>query len=127
MHLNREFCSLCPAVKHLQWFTGYGGLGVDLFFVLSGFILCHSHLTRDVGLSLRTYFQFVWLRIARVYPAYLVAMAAVVAFVLTARHFGLSTTESHYPSGVLLPELFIRAVCGPGTFPNLVGMLWIGL
>jgi peptidoglycan/LPS O-acetylase OafA/YrhL len=107
MHLNAVFCSLCPALKHLQWLTGPGGYGVDLFFVLSGFILCYSHLARDAGMSLRTYFQFIWLRIARVYPAYVTAMAAVVAFVLTARYFGLPTTESHYPSGVLLPELLM--------------------
>src|SRR5476651_1583857 len=106
MHLNGEFCSLCPALRHLSWFTGFGGSGVDLFFVLSGFLLCHSHLARDAEMSLLTYFQFIWLRIARVYPAYVAAMAAMVAFVLMGRHFGLPTTDAHYPSGVLLPELF---------------------
>ena len=107
MHFNGEFCALCPPLKHLQWFTRFGGSGVDLFFVLSGFILCHSHLTRDAGLSLRAYLQFIWLRIARVYPAYVVAMLAMVTFVLAARHMGLSITEAHYSSWVLLPELFM--------------------
>jgi peptidoglycan/LPS O-acetylase OafA/YrhL len=94
-------------LNHLSWFTGFGGAGVDLFFVLSGFILCYSHLTRDVEMSLKTYLEFLWLRLARVYPAYLMALLAIVMFVLTARHFGLPTTESHYPAGVLLSELFM--------------------
>src|ERR1700690_405432 len=107
MHFSEEFCSLCPALKHLQWFTGSGGLGVDLFFVLSGFILCYSHSTRDAGVSVRAYFQFIWLRLARVCPAYVAALAAILTFVLTARLFGLPTTGTHYPPKVLLPELFM--------------------
>lgn len=106
MHLG-EFYSLCPALKHFRWLTGAGGLGVDLFFVLSGFILCYSHATRDAGISLRTYFQFIWLRVARIYPAYLAALAAIVSFVLTARHFGFPITDANYSTPVLWPELFM--------------------
>jgi peptidoglycan/LPS O-acetylase OafA/YrhL len=35
------------------------------------------------------------------------ALAAIVTFVLIARHFGMPTTEAHYPFSVLLPELFM--------------------
>ncbi len=57
MHLNGEFGSLFSPWKRVQWFTGAGGLGVDIFFVLSGFILCYNHSTRDAGTLFKTYLQ----------------------------------------------------------------------
>ena len=53
-----------------------GYLGVELFFVLSGFILCHVYLP-----SLETgrfrYGSFLWARLARVYPLHIATLAGV--------------------------------------------------
>jgi peptidoglycan/LPS O-acetylase OafA/YrhL len=52
-----------------------GDLGVDLFFLLSGFVLAHNYLHRLGGSpSLRGSLGFLWLRLARVWPLYLVAV-----------------------------------------------------
>jgi len=53
-----------------------GWLGVNMFFVLSGFILAYTGLN---GATLRrTHRAFWWARFSRIYPAYLLALA--VAF-----------------------------------------------
>lgn len=59
-----------------------GWLGVDLFFVLSGFVITHSYIDRlgarpraqDVG-------RFLWSRLARVWPVW-VLVSAIFAVVL---------------------------------------------
>ncbi|HEV8192144.1 MAG TPA: acyltransferase, partial [Ktedonobacterales bacterium] len=51
-----------------------GNLGVDCFFVLSGFILAYTYATSDGGL-LGTRRAFWVARIARIYPIYLLALA----------------------------------------------------
>ena len=59
----------------------HGYLAVDVFFVLSGFVmtLTYSHLF-ERGYSLRNYIKFLGRRIARVYPLYLAG--TLCAFVL---------------------------------------------
>jgi len=52
-----------------------GDLGVDLFFLLSGFVLAHNYLDRlGPRPSLESTLSFLWLRIARVWPLYMVAI-----------------------------------------------------
>lgn len=65
--------------------TGY--VGVNLFFVLSGFILAYTYLEPDRLPSVERR-KFWVARIARIYPLYLVAMILVAPFVIV--HF-LST------------------------------------
>jgi exopolysaccharide production protein ExoZ len=47
---------------------GFGHAGVDFFFVLSGFIITHAHMS-DVGRPERLY-RYLWRRITRIYPIY---------------------------------------------------------
>lgn len=46
-----------------------GYLGVELFFVLSGFILSHVYLERFRDCSFH-YGEFIWARLARIYPVH---------------------------------------------------------
>jgi peptidoglycan/LPS O-acetylase OafA/YrhL len=60
-------------------------LFVDLFFVLSGFVLCHAYgLAIGRGLS---FGRFMGLRLARVYPLHLAMLLAFVAYELLRRYF----------------------------------------
>ncbi len=61
--------------------VGNGYLFVDLFFVLSGFVMALTYgRTFATGFSLTHFRQFLWARIARIYPLY--ALMTLVSFVL---------------------------------------------
>ncbi|MDT7579051.1 MAG: hypothetical protein QOK35_315 [Pseudonocardiales bacterium] len=50
-----------------------GALGVDLFFVLSGFVIAHNYLDKlGPALRIRPTARFVWARACRIWPAYAV-------------------------------------------------------
>jgi peptidoglycan/LPS O-acetylase OafA/YrhL len=68
--------------------TRYGWLGVELFFLISGFVICMSGWGRSVG-------DFAASRVARLYPAYwfAVLLAAVVLTAATAR--GVGGSDEH--------------------------------
>lgn len=73
-----------------------GYLGVEVFFVLSGFILSHVYLEaagqgRAGGFSYR---GFLWARIARVYPLHLVTLAGMIGLGVAATVAGLTVSES---------------------------------
>lgn len=69
-----------------------GSLGVDLFFALSGFILAHTYLTRlGPRLQARRAGNFLWLRLARIYPVHFV-MLNVAGLAVIAQ--SLATGES---------------------------------
>jgi peptidoglycan/LPS O-acetylase OafA/YrhL len=74
-----------------------GYLGVEVFFVLSGFILSHVYLEaagkgrREGGFSYR---GFLWARIARVYPLHLVTLAGMMALGVAATVAGLTVSDS---------------------------------
>ena len=55
-----------------------GYLGVELFFTLSGFILCHVYLTA-FGEGRFRYGDFLWNRLARVYPLHLATLLGMIA------------------------------------------------
>ena len=53
-----------------------GYLGVEIFFTLSGFILCHVYLAQAEQHRLR-YGAFLWARLARIYPMHLAAIVLI--------------------------------------------------
>lgn len=64
-----------------------GYLGVEAFFTLSGFILCHVYLTAVEDRRFR-YGAFLWNRLARVYPLHLAALVGIGGMALAATAAG---------------------------------------
>jgi peptidoglycan/LPS O-acetylase OafA/YrhL len=72
-----------------------GAQGVDLFFILSGFVLAWNYLDRmGDSWSTRATLRFLWLRLARVWPVYLVTMHLAAAFVIFTLHVGHVPAEN---------------------------------
>ncbi len=70
-----------------------GAQGVDLFFILSGFVLTWNYLDRmGWSWSTRATVHFLWLRLARVWPVYLVTLHLAALWVIFTLHVG------HVPS-----------------------------
>jgi peptidoglycan/LPS O-acetylase OafA/YrhL len=94
IHLLRGIAAFLVVIDHnFGWYSlplldplvrlvdGYGQVGVTAFFVISGFVL---PLALEKGYRLRDFGTFLWKRIVRIEPTYLVSM--LVAFgILTAK------------------------------------------
>jgi peptidoglycan/LPS O-acetylase OafA/YrhL len=82
LHLEQAF----PALN-------YGYLGVDLFFVLSGFIITYVHQRDAAALSLRSVLRFYGLRLARMYPVHLLTLCGLLVIVLVGPRIGFTPTH----------------------------------
>ena len=91
-HLGGDLATLLPASKVLNRFIHSGYLGVDIFFVLSGFILAYNYLL--VPWSFHTYKNFLWLRLARIYPVHLFTLLLLVPIVLREHFFHIEVQSA---------------------------------
>ena len=57
----------------LKMVASAGYLGVDLFFVLSGFVIAYNYADLELHRSVSKFSDFLWKRLARIYPAHLLA------------------------------------------------------
>jgi peptidoglycan/LPS O-acetylase OafA/YrhL len=85
-----------------------GGRQVDIFFVLSGFILSLIYSERFLSqVNVRSYFDFLWRRFARIYPLHFFMLLLILAFVFAAKlagavvvngldRFDFSTLPQHF-------------------------------
>ena len=69
-----------------------GYLGVELFFVLSGFILSHVYLQAH-GEKRLNYSSFLWARLSRVYPLHLATLVGLGALGVAAMALGLNAGD----------------------------------
>jgi exopolysaccharide production protein ExoZ len=92
-----------------KWF-GMGLLGVDFFFVLSGFIIMYAHMDDDCALAAWKLYAFK--RLSRIYPAYIPVGVGLV--VLYAAMPGLSAAGG----GVTLVCLALSCCCPQMAHPH---------
>ena len=118
-----HFCWYFPAV-HPERYTGAvykGYLAVDLFFVLSGFVITHVYkegfAQRITG---RRYRDFLKARVARIYPLHITVLLLFVATATAERAASYALRGSFEP----IPLLGERSL--GGFFANLVMLqgLW---
>jgi peptidoglycan/LPS O-acetylase OafA/YrhL len=72
-----------------------GAQGVDLFFILSGFVLTWTYLDRmGRTWSMRATLRFLWLRLARVWPIYLVTLHLAAMWIIFTLNVGHVPSEN---------------------------------
>ena len=63
----------------LSTVAGGGFLGVDFFFVLSGFVIALNYSGDAAPTSVRSYLHFLKKRLARIYPVHVMVLLLLVA------------------------------------------------
>ena len=94
-----------------EWFA-FGQLGVDFFFVLSGFIITQSLSGRPLA------GQFVLNRLLRIFPPFWLVFFPVL---LVAK---LTEAYLHSPVTSSLQELFMAGLLLPQAQPPVIGVAW---
>ncbi|WP_233022602.1 acyltransferase family protein [Rhodopseudomonas boonkerdii] len=101
-----------PVGHFLVDHTWHFNLFVDLFFVISGYVIASQYLTKVA--SPAAVGRFLWRRFARIYPLHLATLAFYVAIAL-ALHFGIARGENpaRYPfSDIPAQLLLLHAIDG---------------
>lgn len=84
-------------------------LGVDIFFILSGFVLTHAY-RRDLDQRRLDYGRFLVARFARIYPAHLAVLAFVLTMVIAANALGAEFDRELYnPAGLATTLMLVHA------------------
>ncbi len=104
-----------PSDGAFSTFLNHGYLSVDLFFILSGFVMAHVYGPSFLSGAFR-FGDFLWHRIARIYPLYLAVTLAfiVLAFVKT---FQLDIGPDVFVSNVLMLQAL-------GNWPSIDPPAW---
>lgn len=118
----RAFAALWVVVYHFNHdplvggrlgpIVAHGYLGVDMFFVLSGFVLSLVYAPRlPERLNASWYKQFLARRFAKIYPIHLLTFLATVALVLVSRHVGYKSASAtaNTPFTAALQVLLLNA------------------
>ena len=102
-----------PGVRHL---ISDGWLAVDLFFVLSGFIMMHVHGRDFPTASLARARRFYALRFIRIYPAHFVVLVLHVPLLLLALRMGMGLSNSAFSTRSFVLSLLLLNGWGiPGS------------
>jgi peptidoglycan/LPS O-acetylase OafA/YrhL len=109
-HFRSQLYGLFPATRHIDWWIDNGYLGVEVFFVLSGFIISYNYADRLRGGATR-YRDFLVNRFARLYPVHLVTLLAVGALVAAAAvaHVSLNSAANYTPVSFVGNLLMLQA------------------
>jgi peptidoglycan/LPS O-acetylase OafA/YrhL len=99
-----------------------GYLGVELFFVLSGFILSHVYM-QAFGEGRFRYADFLWARLARVYPVHLATLIGLGLLVGAAAVVGLNVGNhvlawSSLPAQLTLTQAWGLGLAGGWNHPS---------
>ena len=119
----RGIAALWVVLFHIQYFpqtldiAPFAGLpvlrngwaGVDLFFVLSGFILMLVHEADFTKLAWSRIGRFAWLRFFRVYPLATVVLLLIFLLTLADAAFATAYAHSAIPTN-FTPSAFIRTL-----------------
>src|SRR6266699_15734 len=106
-------------------FFARGYLGVDFFFVLSGFIITHVYFASLATASLSAVQIFLWHRFIRLYPVHITVLASLVAitYFVTSAGFALNNPQE-WQRNDLLWQLTLLQAWGVTVSPGWNAPSW---
>lgn len=114
-HLYCGNPKLFPTSSYLKQVLSYGYLGVPIFFVISGFIICYS---LPAGYKLSWFKTFILKRVVRIEPPYIISILLILALNYAGSYF------THIPLQFAWPDFFFHFVYlnnfGLGNYYNVV-------
>lgn len=111
-HLKNIDKGISPA-----WNGSYG-LFVDMFFILSGFVISYSYPSTSTGM--RSYTRFLVRRIARIYPLHLLTLLIFAGLALV----GISGPTSHASWSDFIQNLFLVQAWGVADHLSFNSPAW---
>lgn len=102
----RAFAFLGIFFRHAHFYIKWPGLGVSLFFVMSGFLMMYRYNDRDLNSSLKGNIRFAIQKIKKLYPLHIITMLFII---------------------VLNVELMIRNGITLRTILELVGKVFLNI
>lgn len=114
-HMDRQLAYLIPVDSFLMRVVHVGHVSITLFFILSGFVISYNYTTRFQNLRLNSYLQFLWQRLARIYPIHIVMLLVLLSIVLLSRvgGFGLGNPERYTVGSFFEHFLLVNAWQAP--------------
>jgi peptidoglycan/LPS O-acetylase OafA/YrhL len=99
----RAIAVVMAVVRHTDFPSAWGGAGVDLFFVISGFMLVYS--SRALFGDLKSVPLFALRRLIRIAPLYWIIISATLAIKGSANISVIALSASFLPSphGLVVP------------------------
>ena len=99
-----------------------GGLGVDLFFILSGFILAHVYGPQIENKTFH-WRSFLWARLARVYPMHILCLTMMIGLWAVAKAIGADIEAnafnvSQIPAHIFLVQAWGTVLSDGWNFPS---------
>src|ERR1700734_3983062 len=86
-----------------------GYAGVDIFFLLSGFVLSHVYLRNEELATARGYMRFLGVRLARIYPLHIFTLCCLLLIVVALPDFAAhySRSADRLGTGAFIANLFL--------------------
>lgn len=102
-----------------------GGLGVTVFFVLSGFIMTHVYRSRfRSNLSFLSWGEFLQNRFARLYPVHVVSALTMLGFAMVGWRYGFVPHKASFTPLSMLANATLTQVWFPGVVGSMNGVSW---
>jgi peptidoglycan/LPS O-acetylase OafA/YrhL len=114
-HATQFFTSLYQIAPFWGFFL-FGFSGVDIFFVLSGFIIFMIHFP-DIGKPQR-YLSYIIKRFIRIYPIYWITLAILSCWLLFTDSISIQDVYENI-SLLYSPKIWVNPVCWTMTFEVL--------
>jgi peptidoglycan/LPS O-acetylase OafA/YrhL len=118
IHFSGIVLVLLPASEAIMWLTARIGFRMDVFFILSGFILSYIYMGRQETFSFGAHRKFLWARLIRMYPGHLAMFLLLFAGVIVADMFHVHI-EGNYGMSAIAPQLALMH-----TWPFLTWARW---